>query len=333
MVDLERRRYEDEFPQLVDSVGACGMPAITTPLLCGIAPSPVDNGHDDLWPVVCSTPYPCEVYSAATPPLHVGAYPATGSTSFDNPAIIATITEEADCGCRGGRPVQRSTCNAARLGGASGSLVGTMLTPDVADDAQTRAATVKPELYMSEMMRTIQEEMRIMRQVIEDDERLDALYTEDEDGELIASLTRVVKCAMDSGACASVIHPDMLPSGVVPSGNPSGQVFHGANNSPIRRFGHAVTRMKNGSMDVGCGWQVAEVTRPLNSVADVCGPMEHEIGHQDVLFNNKSCFVVPPGVVAAIMKHLEAVAEYPREGNLYLAEVELSSFTRPAQDQ
>ena len=211
--------------------------------------------------------------------------------------------------------------------------MGTMLTPDVADDAQARAATVKPELYMSEMMRTIQEEMRIMRQVIEDDERLDALYTEDEDGELIASLTRVVKCAMDSGACASVIHPDMLPSGVVPSGNPSGQVFHGANNSPIRRFGHAVTRMKNGSMDVGCGWQVAEVTRPLNSVADVCGPMEHEIGHQDVLFNNKSCFVVPPGVVAAIMKHLEAVAEYPREGNLYLAEVELSSFTRPAQDQ
>jgi hypothetical protein len=91
--------------------------------------------------------------------------------------------------------------------------------------------------------------------------------------------------------------------------------------------------MKNGSMDVGCGWRVAEVTRPLNSVAEVCGPMGHELGHHDVLFNNKTCFVVPPGVVAAIMKHLEAVAEYPREGNLYLAEVELSSFTRPAQDQ
>jgi len=176
--------------------------------------------------------------------------------------------------------------------------------------------------------------MALMRKVIEADERIDALYTDDEsDEEVIASLTRVVKCAMDSGACASVIHPDLLPAGVVPSGNPTGQVFHGANNSPIRRFGHAVTRMKNGSMDVGCGWQVAEVTRPLNSVADVCGPIEHDLGHQDVLFNNKTCFVVPPGVVAAIMKHMTAVAEYPREGNLYLAEVELSSFTRQAQDQ
>ena len=71
----------------------------------------------------------------------------------------------------------------------------------------------------------------------------------------------------------------------------------------------------------------------LNSAAEVRGDMAHESGHQDVLFNNKSCFVVLPGVVAAIMKHLEAVAEYPREGNLYLAEVEFSSFTRPAQDQ
>ena len=91
--------------------------------------------------------------------------------------------------------------------------------------------------------------------------------------------------------------------------------------------------MKNDAMDVGCGWQVAEVTRPLNSVAEVCGPIEHESGHQGVLFNNKTFFVVSPGVVAAIMKHVTAVAEYPREGNLYLAEVELSSFTRPAQDQ
>ena len=52
-----------------------------------------------------------------------------------------------------------------------------------------------------------------------------------------------------------------------------------------------------------------------------------------VLFNKETCSVVPPGVAAAIMNLLTAVAEYPREGNLYLAEVELSSFTRPAQDQ
>ena len=137
----------------------------------------------------------------------------------------------------------------------------------------------------------------------------------------------VVKAAMDSGACASVLSPDDLPAGVVPSGNPSGAVFHGANNSPIRRFGSAVTRMKNKSMDVGCRWQVAEVTRPLNAVSEVCGPMG-PVGLQDVLFNNNTCYVVPPGIVAKIMEHIQAVAEYPGEGNLYLAEIELSSFAR-----
>ena len=108
-----------------------------------------------------------------------------------------------------------------------------------------------------------------MRRVVEAYERLDALYHDDGDEGVIASLTRVVKCAMDSGACGSVIQPDILPSGVVPSGNPAGQVSRGATISPIRRFGHAVTTMKNGNMDVGCGWQVAEVTRPLNSVEEV----------------------------------------------------------------
>ena len=66
--------------------------------------------------------------------------------------------------------------------------------------------------------------------------------------------------------------------------------------------------MKDDAMDVGCGWQVAEVTRPLNSVAEVRGPIDHESGHQDVLFNNKTCFVVPPCVVAATKKHVTAVA-------------------------
>ena len=68
-------------------------------------------------------------------------------------------------------------------------------------------------------------------------------------------------------------------------------------------------------------------------VAGVCGPMAHEIRHQDVWFNHTACFVVPPEVVAATMKQLTVVAKYPREGNLYLAEVGLSSFTRQAQAQ
>ena len=50
------------------------------------------------------------------------------------------------------------------------------------------------------------------------------------------------------------------------------------------------------------------------------------VGLRDVLFNNNACYVVPPGIVANIMEHIQAVAGYPREGNLYLAEVELLSF-------
>ena len=42
---------------------------------------------------------------------------------------------------------------------------------------------------------------------------------------------------------------------------------------------------------------------------------------------NTYALVMLLGVVAAIMRHVTAVAEYPREGNMYLAEVELSSFT------
>ena len=75
-------------------------------------------------------------------------------------------------------------------------------------------------------------------------------------------------------------------------------------------------------------WQVADVTRPLHSVSEVCGPQDHATGHHDVLFNNKRCVVVPPGVVEHIMQHIDFVAEYPREGNLYVAEMMLSSFPR-----
>ena len=185
---------------------------------------------------------------------------------------------------------------------------------------------VAPPSSADELMKDIMADMDVIRGVIAADDRVGLIY-DDQGEDLIGALTVIVKAAMDSGACASVINPDDLPAGVVPSGNPTGAVFHGANNSPIRRFGSAVTRMRNKTMDVGCRWQVAEVSRPLNAVSEVCGPMG-PVGLQDVLFNNNTCYVVPPGVVAKIMEHIQAVAEYPREGNLYLAEIELSSFAR-----
>ena len=167
-----------------------------------------------------------------------------------------------------------------------------------------------PPGAVDDLMKDIMAEMDVIRDVIATDDRVGLIY-DDQGEDLIGALTVIVKAAMDSGACAGVINPDDLPAGVVPSGNPTGAVFHCAHNSPIRRFGSAATRMKHTSMDVGCRWQVAEVSRLLNSVSEVCGPMG-PVGLQDVLFNNNTCYVVPPGVVAKIMEHIQAVVEYPR---------------------
>ena len=55
-------------------------------------------------------------------------------------------------------------------------------------------------------------------------------------------------------------------------------------------------------------------------------------GKQDVLFNNKRRVVVPAGVVEEICKRIQGIAEYPREGNLYVGEFDLSGFTRQGAD-
>ena len=47
-------------------------------------------------------------------------------------------------------------------------------------------------------------------------------------------------------------------------------------------------------------WNCAAVSRPLNSVSKITGPMG-PVGKQDVLSDNNSCYIVRPGVVTAIM--------------------------------
>ena len=144
------------------------------------------------------------------------------------------------------------------------------------------------------------------------------------------SSTRV-RVAMDSAAVDNVIHPDELPDDAEYQPNTSGKHFVGANNAHIENFGSCRTKMtQHGDVaraDVGCDWRMADVTRPLHSVAKVTGP-KGEPGKQDVLFDNDSCFVVAPGTVKKLMKTLAAVAEYKREGNLYIADMTLSSFGR-----
>ena len=81
-----------------------------------------------------------------------------------------------------------------------------------------------------------------------------------------------------------------------------------------------------GVAEAQCGWTVANVSRPLNSVSKVCGPIDE--AKQDVLFNNRKCVVVPPGVVDKILEHIDPLLQYDREGGLYTGSMELSDFTR-----
>ena len=79
---------------------------------------------------------------------------------------------------------------------------------------------------------------------------------------------------------------------------------------------------------VQCGTTNAE-TPDGSSVGIVAGPKGGpSMAKQDILFNNDKCYVVAPGVVAKMMEKLTAVAEYDREGNLYIGEFSLSSFHR-----
>ena len=169
---------------------------------------------------------------------------------------------------------------------------------------------------------------------IDIDNVLDTLYDDEAEQEVnIAEGDQQMEVAMDSGATANVAHPNQLPGNVVIVPNETGFHFKGANNSKIIKFGECdtiLTDVESGDQ-VGCHWNAADVSRPLHSTAIVTGPIEHPTGKQDVLFNNKTCVVVPPGVVNAILRFIKPVARYPRTGNLYIGKVTASSFPRPGQ--
>ncbi len=136
-----------------------------------------------------------------------------------------------------------------------------------------------------------------------------------------------VRVAMDSAAVDNVIHPRALPEDIDYEPNDTGKHFVGANDAHIERYGTCQTVLTSDKGDVGCQWQMADVSRALHSVARVTGPKDGP-GKQDVLFDNERCVVVPPGTVKRIMKTINAVAEYEREGNLYIAEMLMSRFPR-----
>ena len=146
----------------------------------------------------------------------------------------------------------------------------------------------------------------------------------------IGTVTQVrVRPAAGPGACDHVINPDELPDDAVVVPNASGKHFKGANDSVIENYGDVETVLESDLGAVSCGWKAADVTRPLHSISKICGPAGGAVNSkQDVLFNNDVCVVVPPGIVAEVLKRVTPVAAYAREGSLYVGDMVLSSFTR-----
>ena len=113
--------------------------------------------------------------------------------------------------------------------------------------------------------------------------------------------------------------------------NTAGNHFSGAGGEVIEKFGECMTTLEGQHGQVGCRWNVADVTRPLHSVSQIAGPYEDD-GQLDVLFNNKRCVVVPPGVVEAAMKQCSPVAAYHRDRNLYISDFTMSGSIQQGQD-
>ena len=163
---------------------------------------------------------------------------------------------------------------------------------------------------------------------------LGCLYYEDY-GEDVIAVTDApeevsVEVAVDSGAVDNVVGPDDLPGGVKVEPNKTGKHFIGANSATITNHGMCTTILKDDrGQQIRCPWRVADVTRPLHSVSRITGPEEGD-GDHDVLFTNKKCVVVPPGVVEKIIATLaiKPITEYKRKGGLYVAKMKMSGFTR-----
>ena len=156
-------------------------------------------------------------------------------------------------------------------------------------------------------------------------------FIEEDADEGVNSLQQTrIRAAMDSGSCRNVTHPKTLPAGTKITPNTSGKHFSGAGGEVIEKYGGCMTNIESTHGQVGCKWHVADVTRPLHSVSQIAGPYDGA-GNADVLFNNRRCVVVSPGVVEAMMQHISPIAEYHRDGNLYLSDFTMSDFVRPGQ--
>ncbi len=124
-----------------------------------------------------------------------------------------------------------------------------------------------------------------------------------------------IKIAADTGCCAHAIGPKHLPDSVKVVQREE-RHFSDAQGGGIEHYGESQVRLeqKDGS-HISNTFQVLDVCRPLHSISMIAD------NDHDMLFTKECGFVVPAGVFKEILDKVKHIAEYPREGGLYVAEM------------
>ena len=141
------------------------------------------------------------------------------------------------------------------------------------------------------------------------------METFDQDELHVADATRMVKVALDSGAGSHVMSPaDLEGYALEPSpASVRGKGFVAANGGRIDNLGqcHLKLTEEDGGHNMRTTVQVADVSRPLMSVSQIC----------DAHPENRVVFNAKEGLV---MRGNSVLVRYPRCGGLYVAELEMS---------
>ena len=77
---------------------------------------------------------------------------------------------------------------------------------------------------------------------------------------------------------------------------------------------------------VECNWSVAEVVKPLHAVCKITGTIEAP--KHDVFFTAGRAVVVPHGHVENLLRSVKLLMQYDRQGDLFVAKITVSGFTR-----
>ncbi len=146
-------------------------------------------------------------------------------------------------------------------------------------------------------------------------EEVNVIIDNDANQLLATTEQKRIKIAADTGAFAHCAAPGDLPDSVVVEQERL-RNFVGAGGEGLKHYGKAKVKMqqRNGG-HVTNTFQVLDVIRPLHSVSMITD------NDFDMLFKKGCAYVVPEGAFDKVLAVTKKVAEYPREGGLWVTEM------------